>query len=173
MTKTDENLKTAFAGESMARNKYTFFASVAKKEGFEQIAALFDETANNEKEHAKLNYKLLNGIKTTKENLEECIQGEKYEFVQMYPEFEKQALADKNYDAATLFRGLAKIEEEHFKRFSILLKALEEGKVFKKDGITIWKCRECGHIHIAKDAPSICPVCKHAQAFFEIKAENY
>ncbi len=173
MSKTEENLKAAFAGESMARNKYTFFASVARKEGFEQIAAFFEETAENEKEHAKLHFKLLNGIGSTEENLKSAIEGEHYEFTKMYPEFEKQAREDGNNEAAVLFKFLSKIEDEHHKRFEELLKNLEEQKVFKKDAVVQWKCRNCGHIHTGKEAPGICPVCKHPQAFFEVKAENY
>lgn len=173
MSKTEENLKAAFAGESMARNKYAFFASVARKEGFEQIAAIFEETAENEKEHAKLHFKKLNGIETTMKNLKTAVDAEQYEFTKMYPEFEKQAREENNNEAAELFKGLAKIEEEHCKRFRKLLENLEKEKVFKKDSIAIWKCRNCGHIHIGKDALEICPVCRHPKSFFEVKAENY
>lgn len=173
MSKTEENLKTAFSGESQARNKYAFFASVARKEGFEQIAAIFEETADNEKEHAKLHFKMLKLLGDTRQNLKEAVSGEHYEFTKMYPEFEKQARAEGNLEAATLFKELAEIEEQHHKRYTALLKNLEEGKVFKRDKIVIWKCRNCGYIHIAKEAPAICPACKHPQAFFEIKCENY
>jgi len=173
LPKTEENLKEAFAGESQARNKYAFFASVARKEGLEQIAAIFEETADNEKEHAKLHAKLLGLIGDTKANLRAAIEGEGYESTKMYPEFEKQARQEGNTEAATIFKELGEIEEQHHKRFSALLKNLEEGKVFKKDKIVIWKCRNCGYIHIAKEAPIICPACKHPQAFFEIKAKNY
>ncbi|MDD5147943.1 MAG: rubrerythrin family protein [Candidatus ainarchaeum sp.] len=173
MRKTEENLKAAFAGESSARNKYAFFASVARKEGFEQIAAIFEETAENEKEHAKLHFKMLKGIGSTKENLKAAAAGELYEFSKMYPEFEKQARADGNIEAAELFRGLGEIEGQHRKRFEALLKNLEEGKTFKKPVQVFWKCRNCGHIHTGKEAPETCPVCKHPRAFFEQKAENY
>ena len=172
-TKTEANLKIAFSGESEARNKYTYFASVAKKEGYEQIAALFLETAENEKEHAKLHFKLLNGIGDTKANLESAAAGENYEWTIMYDEFAKQAEEEGFKDIAAMFLGIAKIEKEHEERYKDLLKNLNEGKVFEKDGVIAWKCRNCGHIHVAKTAPEVCSVCKHPKAYFEIKAENY
>ena len=173
-TKTEENLLKAFAGESMARNKYNWFASVARKEGFEQIAALFDETADNEKEHAKRIVKLLgNIIGDTKQNLKSAIEGENYEHTIMYPEFEKAARAEGNTEAAEFFKHVAMVEVEHHKRYDALLKNLETGKVFQKDAPVKWKCRNCGHIHEGKDAPNVCPVCQHPQSFQEVKAQNY
>jgi len=173
-TKTEENLLKAFAGESMARNKYNWFASVARKEGFEQIAALFDETADNEKEHAKRIVKLLgNIIGDTKQNLKSAIEGENYEHTIMYPEFEKAARAEGNTEAAEFFKHVAMVEVEHHKRYDALLKNLETGKVFQKDAPVKWKCRNCGHIHEGKDAPNVCPVCQHPQSFQEMKAQNY
>ncbi len=173
MGKTEENLMEAFAGESKARNKYTFFASVARKEGYEQVAAIFEETANNEKEHAKLHFKLLKGIGDTRFNLKEAAAGEHYEFTKMYPGFEKQARAEGNLEAAKLFKELAEIEETHHKRFVALLESLEKGNVFKKEKSVKWVCRNCGYVHEGKEAPKACPCCKHPQAFFELKAENY
>lgn len=174
-TKTEQNLKAAFAGESQARNKYTFFASKAKKDGYEQIAAIFLETAENEKEHAKLWYKLLNGgqISSTLENLKDAAGGENYEWTDMYDSFAKEARAEGFDEIATLFEGVGAIEKEHEKRYLKLVENLEKGLVFSKDGDTIWKCRNCGHIVVGKYAPEVCPVCKHAQSFFEVMADNY
>lgn len=174
-TKTEKNLLEAFAGESQARTKYTFFASKAKKDGYEQIAAIFSETADNEKEHAKLRYKLLHGgeIPSTEECLKIAAEGENYEWTDMYDKFAKEAREEGFDKIAYLFEGVAKIEKEHEERFKKLLENIEDGLVFSRDGDTIWKCRNCGHIHIGKKAPEICPVCNHPKAFFEIKAENY
>ncbi len=173
-SKTEANLIAAFSGESEARNKYTYFASKAKKEGYEQIAAIFAETAENEKEHAKMWFKLLNeGIGTTEENLVAAASGENYEWTQMYAEFAKQADEEGFTEIANLFRGVLAIEKEHEERYLKLLANLKEDKVFLKDDVVIWKCRNCGHIHIAKAAPDVCPVCAHPQAYFEVKAENY
>lgn len=173
-TKTEKNLMEAFAGESMARNQYTYFASKAKKEGYVQIAALFEETASNEKEHAKLWFKLLNGgIGTTAENLKKAAEGEHYEWTDMYAKFAKEAREEGFDEIANLFEGVAAIEKEHEERYRKLLANVEGGLVFSKDGDTIWKCTNCGHIHIGKQAPEICPVCSHPQAYFEVKAENY
>lgn len=163
----------AFAGESQARNKYTYFASVAKKEGYEQISALFLETAENEKEHAKLHFKKLNGIGNTKENLKAAAGGENYEWTDMYPRMAKQAREEGFEDIAVLFESVAGVEKEHEKRYKKLLKNLDEGKVFKKDRKIFWKCRNCGHIYEADKAPRNCPVCDHPEAYFEMLAENY
>ena len=164
-SKTDENLKTAFAGESQAHTKYLFFASKARKDGYEQIAALFEETAHNEKEHAKMWYKLLNGgIGTTAENLKIAAAGENYEWTDMYAEFAK---------VAKLFEGVGAIEKTHEERYRKLLKNVEDGLVFSRDDDRIWQCRNCGHIVVGKKAPDVCPVCAHPQSFFEIRAENY
>jgi rubrerythrin len=166
---------TAFAGESQARNKYTYFAGKAKSEGYEQIAAIFEETAQNEKEHAKMWFKLLNGgeISTTADNLKAAAEGENYEWTDMYDEFAKTAKEEGFTKIAYLFEAVGKIENEHEERFLKLLENVENGLVFSKDGDKIWKCRNCGHICIGKEAPEICPVCAHPKAFFEIKAENY
>jgi rubrerythrin len=174
-SKTEANLMAAFAGESQARNKYTYFASKAKKEGYEQIAEIFQETADNEKEHAKLWFKLLNGgdIPTTTENLKAAAGGENYEWTDMYAEFAKVAKEEGFDKIAYLFEAVGKIEEEHEKRYLKLLENVEDGKVFECGEIKIWKCRNCGHIHIGEKAPEVCPVCSHPKAFFEIKAENY
>ena len=173
-SKTEKNLMEAFAGESQARNKYTYFASKAKKEGYEQIAAIFQETADNEKEHAKMWYKLLNGgIGTTEENLKEAAAGENYEWTDMYDRMAKEAREEGFDYIADLFEGVAKVEKEHEERYMKLVENLENGLVFSRDGEKIWKCRNCGHIHIGKDAPEVCPVCAHPKAYFEIKAENY
>lgn len=173
-TKTEKNLMEAFAGESMARNQYTYFASKAKKEGYVQIAALFEETAANEKEHAKLWFKLLNdGIASTPENLKSAANGEHYEWTDMYDRFAKEAKEEGFDQIAALFEGVAAIEKEHEERYRKLLANIEGGLVFSKDGDAIWKCTNCGHIHIGKQAPEVCPVCSHPQAYFEIKAENY
>ena len=174
-SKTEKNLMEAFAGESQARNKYTYYASKAKKEGYEQIADLFLETADNEKEHAKLWFKLLHDgdIPTTSENLKDAAEGENYEWTDMYDRFAKEAREEGFVEIAVLFEGVAKIEKEHEERYRKLLANVEDGIVFSRDGDKIWKCRNCGHIHIGKEAPEICPVCKHPKAYFEIKAENY
>ena len=172
-TKTEKNLMEAFAGESQARNKYTYFASVAKKEGYEQIAALFLETAENEKEHAKIHFKYLNGISDTKANLAAAAAGENYEWTDMYDRMAKEADEEGFTEIAAKFRGIGAIEKEHEARFRRLLENVENGEVFKRGSITIWKCRNCGHIVIGKSAPEICPVCAHPKAYFEIKAENY
>lgn len=172
-SKTEKNLLEAFAGESMARNKYTFYASKAKKEGYEQIASLFLETADNEKEHAKLWFKALHdGMPSTLENLLDAANGENFEWTDMYARMAKEAREEGFEELAILFEGVGKIEKEHEERYRQLIKNLEEGKVFEKNGIVIWKCRNCGHIHVGKEAPQICPVCKHPQAYFEIKATN-
>ena len=172
-SKTEANLWTAFAGESQARNKYTYFASQAKKEGYEQIAAIFEETALNEKEHAKIWFKELQGIGTTAQNLEVAANGENYEWTDMYAEFAKTAKEEGFERLAFLFEEVGKIEKEHEERYRKLLENVDGELVFSKDGEKIWKCRNCGHICIGKEAPGVCPVCNHPQSFFEIKAENY
>ena len=174
-TKTEKNLMEAFAGESQARNKYTYFAAKAKKEGYEQIAAIFQETADNEKEHAKLWFKLLNGgaIGSTEENLKAAAAGENYEWTDMYAEFAKTAKEEGFARIAYLFEEVGKIEKEHEERYLKLLENVKEGKVFEAGEVKIWKCRNCGHIVVGTSAPEVCPVCNHPKAFFEIKAENY
>lgn len=174
-SKTEQNLMAAFAGESQARNKYTYFASKAKKEGYEQIAAIFEETANNEKEHAKMWFKLLEGgdIKTTTENLKAAAEGENYEWTDMYSEFAKTAKEEGFDHIAFLFEGVAKIEKEHEERYRKLLKNIDDKLVFSSEGDTIWICRNCGHVVIGKEAPAVCPICSHKQSFFERKANNY
>ena len=174
-SKTEQNLMTAFAGESQARNKYTYFASKAKKEGYEQIAAIFQETADNEKEHAKIWFKLLNGgeIKSTEENLKAAAEGENYEWTDMYDRMAKEAREEGFDHIADLFESVGKIEKEHEERYKKLLENVEEGKVFEAGEVKIWKCRNCGHIVVGTNAPEICPVCSHPKAYFEIKAENY
>ncbi|MBQ3413514.1 rubrerythrin family protein [Candidatus Saccharibacteria bacterium] len=174
-TKTYENLKKAFAGESEARNKYTFFASKAKKDGYEQIAAIFTETADNEKEHAKMWYKELHGgaVEDTEINLEVAADGENYEWTDMYAEFAKTAREEGFNDLAEKFEGVAKIEKSHEERYRKLLSNVREKKVFSKDGEAIWVCRNCGHVVVGKTAPEVCPVCNHPQAYFEVKAQNY
>ena len=172
-SKTEANLWKAFAGESMARNKYTYFASKAKKEGYEQIAALFLETADNEKEHAKMWFKELDGIGDTAANLVAAAAGENEEWTSMYKEMAETARAEGFDKLAALFEGVGEIEKEHEERYRALLKNLNDGMVFQKDGVYIWKCRNCGHIHVGKEAPQVCPVCAHPQAYFELKAENY
>ena len=172
-TKTEKNLQEAFAGDSMARNKYTYFAKVAKKEGYEQIAAIFMETAENEKEHAKLHFKKLKGIGCTTDNLKEAAGGENYEWTDMYPRMAKEAKEEGFEEIAEMFEGIAEVEAKHEARYKKLLKNIEDGKVFKKDGKIYWKCRNCGYIHEASEAPEICPVCKHPKSYFEIWAENY
>ena len=174
-SKTEKNLQAAFAGESQARNKYTYFASKAKKDGYEQIAAIFEETANNEKEHAKMWFKELNGgtVPSTPENLKAAAEGENYEWTDMYADFAKTAREEGFDEIAEKFEKVAAIEKSHEERYRKLLKNIEDKKVFSADGETIWVCRNCGHIVIGKEAPEICPVCAHPQAYFEIKAENY
>ncbi|MEA4911248.1 MAG: rubrerythrin family protein [Oscillospiraceae bacterium] len=172
-SKTEANLLTAFAGESQARNKYDYFSSQARKDGYVQISDIFNETAGNEREHAKLWFKLLNGIGSTPENLKAAAAGEHYEWTEMYAEFAKTA-KEEGFDViARMLEGVGAIEKHHEERYLALLKNLEEGKVFKKDGIVVWKCSNCGHIHIAENAPEICPVCAHPQAYFQLNAENY
>ena len=172
-TKTEKNLWDAFAGESQARNKYSYFAKVAKKEGYEQISALFSETAENEKEHAKLHFKALKGIGNTIENLKEAASGENYEWTEMYPTMANEARAEGFIEIAEMFEGIAKIEKHHEERYRKLLSNIEEGSVFLKAGKMYWKCRNCGHIHEAKEALKLCPVCKHPQSYFELLEENY
>lgn len=174
-TKTEANLQTAFAGESQARNKYTYYASKAKKEGYEQIAALFLETANNEKEHAEIWFKLLHGdsIPDTPTNLKDAAAGENYEWTDMYANMAKDAKEEGFDHIAFLFENVAKIEKHHEERYLKLLSNVEGGLVFSRDGDTMWQCSNCGHIVIGKKAPEICPVCSHAKAYFQILAENY
>lgn len=172
-TKTERNLREAFAGESQARNQYTYFASVAKKQGYEQIAALFLKTAENEKEHAKLWLKALEGIGDTKANLAAAAAGENYEWTDMYDRFAKDADEEGFNELAEQFRGVAAIEKSHEERFRALLNNIEMQTVFEKAGETMWECRNCGHLVIGKKAPDVCPVCAHPQAFFEVRAENY
>ena len=173
-SKTEKNLETAFAGESMARNKYTYFASKARKEGYVQIANIFEETANNEKEHAKMWFKLLNGgIGSTAECLEAAAEGENYEWTDMYDTFAKEAREEGFDEIARLFEGVAAIEKEHEERYRKLLANVETGLVFSREGDMIWQCGNCGHIVVGKKAPEVCPVCAHPQAYFQIKAENY
>ena len=174
-SKTEQNLMTAFAGESQARNKYTYYASKAKKEGYEQIAALFLETANNEKEHAKIWFKLLHdgAIADTATNLQDAANGENYEWTEMYAEFAKTAKEEGFDKIAYLFEAVGKIEKEHEERYKALLANVNGGLVFSRDGEMVWQCANCGHIHVGKAAPEVCPVCDHPKAYFQIKAENY
>ena len=174
-SKTEQNLMTAFAGESQARNKYTYYASKARKDGYEQIAAIFEETANNEKEHAKLWFKQLHGgeIPDTMQNLEDAAAGENYEWTEMYKEFAEVARQEGFDIIAYLFESVGKIEAEHEKRYLTLLRNVKDDKVFHKDGDKIWICRNCGHVYVGKDALDVCPVCNHKQSFMEVKAENY
>lgn len=172
-SKTEKNLQTAFAGESQARNKYTYFASVAKKEGYEQIAAIFEETANNEKEHAKLWFKLLGGIGNTSENLKAAADGENYEWTDMYDEFAKTAREEGFEQIAKMFEGVGKIEKHHEERYRKLLKNVEDKLVFSSEGDAIWICRNCGHVCVGKEAPKVCPVCAHPQNYFEKLSENF
>ena len=185
-TETEKNLLKAFAGESQARNRYTYFASKAKKEGYEQIAAIFTETANQEKEHAKRLFKFLEGgeveitaafpagvIGSTIENLKEAAGGENYEYTEMYPEFAKIAEEEGFKDIAVVFRKIAIAEEAHEKRYLALVKNIEENKVFEKDGEVVWQCRNCGYVHTGSKAPEKCPACDHPKAHFELKSENY
>ncbi|MCR5835212.1 MAG: rubrerythrin family protein [Lachnospiraceae bacterium] len=172
-TQTEKNLLAAFAGESQARNKYTYFASKAKKEGYEQISALFLKTADNEKEHAKLWFKELEGIGTTAENLKAAADGENYEWTDMYDEFAKTADEEGFPELAAKFRGVAAIEKTHEERYRALLNNVETAKVFEKSEVKVWECRNCGHIVVGTKAPELCPVCAHPQSFFEIREENY
>ena len=172
-TKTEQNLMTAFAGESQARNKYTYFASTAKKEGYEQISALFAKTAENEKEHAKMWFKLLGGLGNTAQNLAEAAAGENYEWTDMYATFAKEADEEGFHDIAEKFRAVAEIEKAHEERYRKLLANVEMQKVFEKSEITMWECRNCGHLVMGKKAPDVCPVCAHPQSYFEVRAENY
>ena len=172
-TKTEKNLMEAFAGESIARNKYTYFASKAKKEGFEQLAEIFLKTADNEKEHAKLWFKELNGIGDTAENLGAAADGENYEWTEMYEGFAKTAEEEGFKALAAKFRMVAAIEKRHEERYRALLKNVEQEEVFKKSSVKVWECRNCGHIVVGEKAPEICPVCAHPQAFFEVMADNY
>ncbi|GAB4114245.1 MAG: rubrerythrin family protein [Candidatus Caldatribacteriota bacterium] len=172
-TKTEKNLWEAFAGESQARNKYTYFASAAKKEGYEQIAAIFLETAENEKEHAKLHFKALSGIGNTAENLKEAANGEHYEWTDMYARMAKEAREEGFEKIAQMFEGIAAVEKKHEERYRKLLKNVEEKRVFKREKKIIWKCRNCGYIYEGEEAPEICPVCKHPRSYYEIVVENY
>ena len=174
-SKTEQNLMTAFAGESQARNKYTYYASKAKKDGYEQIAALFEETANNEKEHAKMWFKELHGgeVPDTVTNLNDAADGENYEWTDMYEEFAKTAEEEGFTAIAAKFKAVGAIEKHHEERYRKLLKNIEDEVVFSKDEDTIWICRNCGHVVIGKKAPKVCPVCAHPQSYFEVKAENY
>ena len=172
-TKTEKNLMEAFAGESQARNKYTYFASVARKQGFEQIAALFLKTAENEKEHAKLWLKELSGIGDTAENLKAAAEGENYEWTDMYDGFARDAKEEGFSELAEKFRLVAAIEKSHEERYRALLKNVETAEVFKKSSIKVWECRNCGHIVVGEEAPEVCPTCNHPQSYFEIHAENY
>ena len=172
-TKTEQNLRAAFSGESEARNKYTYFASKAKKDGFEQIAAIFQHTADNEKEHAKLWFKELNGIGSTAENLAAAADGENYEWTDMYAGFAETAEEEGFPELAAKFRLVAQIEKHHEERYRALLKNVEMQEVFKKSEVKVWECRNCGHIIVGEQAPEICPTCAHPQSFFELHAENY
>lgn len=172
-TQTEKNLEAAFAGESQARNKYTYFASKAKKEGFEQIAAIFLETADNEKEHAKLWFKELNGIGDTAENLAAAAEGENYEWTDMYAGFAKTAEEEGFPELAEKFRGVAAIEKRHEERYRALLHNVETAEVFKRSEVKVWECRNCGHIVVGTEAPEICPVCAHPQAYFELHKDNF
>ena len=173
-TKTERNLQEAFAGESQARNKYSYYASKARKDGYEQIAALFEETAHNEKEHAKIWFKLLHdGMPSTVENLKDAAEGENYEWRDMYAGFAKTAREEGFEEIAKLFEGVAAIEKEHEERYRKLLENIEGDLVFSKDGDVIWECRNCGHIVVGKRAPDVCPVCAHPQSYFQVKSNNY
>ena len=172
-TKTEQNLMDAFAGESQARNKYTYYASAAKKAGYEQLAALYLETADQEKEHAKMWFKEFHGILDPVANLEDAASGENYEWTDMYARMAREAREEGFERLAFLFEGVGKIEKEHEERYLTLLKNLEEGVVFKRGDEYMWKCRNCGHIHFGKEAPGVCPVCAHPQAYFELRSMNY
>ncbi len=172
-TKTEANLMTAFAGESQATNKYTYYASKAKKDGYVQISKIFEETAANEREHAKIWFKLLEGIGTTAENLLHAAEGENYEWTDMYAAFAKEAREEGFDDIAKLFDGVAAVEKTHEERYKKLLENVKGGLVFSRDGDMMWECSNCGHIHIGKQAPEVCPVCDHPKAYFKLRAENY
>ena len=173
-TKTEKNLMAGFAGESEARNKYTYYASKARKEGYNQIAAIFEETANNEKEHAKLWFKLLHdGMPSTEENLKDAAAGENYEWTDMYAKFAKEAREEGFDKIAYLFEAVGKIEKEHEERYLKLLENLNEGNIFTRDEEVVWQCQNCGHVYVGTEAPEKCPVCDHPKAYFNIKAENY
>ena len=172
-SRTEQNLMAAFAGESQARNKYTYFASVAKKEGYEQIAAIFQHTADNEKEHAKMWFKALSGIGNTADNLKAAADGENYEWTDMYAEFAKVAEEEGFTQLAAKFRQVGEIEKSHEERYRALLNNVEMQKVFEKSEETMWECRNCGHIVVGKKAPDVCPVCAHPQSYFEVRKENY
>ncbi len=172
-TKTEKNLREAFSGESQARNKYTYFASAAKKAGYEQIAALFLKTAENEKEHAKLWFKALGGLGDTAENLISAAEGENFEWTDMYDRMAREADEEGFHDLAEQFRGVAAIEKTHEERYRALLDNVENNTVFEKIGVQVWECRNCGHIVVGTKAPELCPVCKHPQAYFELRQENY
>ncbi len=174
-SKTEANLLTAFAGECQARTKYTYYASQAKKEGYEQIAEIFLETAENEKEHAKIWFKALHdgGVPSTVQNLKDAAAGENYEYTDMYKTFEEVARQEGFDQIANLFKGVAAIEKTHEERYKMLLANIENGVVFEKDKVVVWKCRNCGHLHVGKEAPKVCPVCKHPQSFFEVQAQNW
>lgn len=172
-TETEKNLKAAFSGESEARNKYTYFASVAKKEGYEQIASLFQKTADNEKEHAKMWFKELKGIGSTQDNLNAAAEGENYEWTDMYEGFAKTAENEGFPELAAKFRMVAEIEKKHEERYRALLKNVETAQVFEKSEVKVWECRNCGHILVGTDAPEICPVCAHPKGYFEMRADNY
>ena len=172
-SKTEANLMAAFSGESQARNKYTFYASVAKREGYEQIAAFFQKTADNEKEHAEIWFKILGGIGDTPANLLAGVAGENYEWTIMYDQFAKEAEAEGFAELAAKFRMVGVVEKSHEERYQKLLENVKNGKVFTKDGEVMWECRNCGHLHFGKEAPQICPVCEHLQSFFQVKEENY
>ena len=172
-SKTEANVMAAFAGESQARNKYTYFASKAKKEGYNQIAAIFEETANNEKEHAKIWFKLLGGIGSTEENLKAAAAGENFEWTDMYADFAKTAKEEGFDKIAYLFEAVGKIEKEHEERYNTLLKNCQDKKVFEKVGVVVWQCANCGHLYIGEKAPEVCPVCDHPRAYFAVRAENW
>jgi len=172
-SKTEKNLMAAFSGESEARNKYTYFASKAKKDGYEQIGEIFEITAGNEKEHAKIWFKLLGGIGTTEENLQAAADGEHYEWTEMYATFAKEAKEEGFDQIAALFTMVANIEKEHDERYQKLLANIKDGKVFKREEKVVWICRNCGHVYVGEKAPEMCPVCSHPQKYFEIKADNY
>ena len=172
-TKTEQNLREAFSGESQARNKYTYFASAAKKAGYEQIAAIFQKTVDNEKEHAKLWFKALGGLGTTAENLISAAEGENYEWTDMYDRMAREADEEGFHELAEQFRAVAAIEKTHEERYRALLANVENQTVFEKTGVFVWECRNCGHLVVGTKAPELCPVCKHPQAYFEIRKENY
>ena len=172
-TKTEQNLMAAFAGESQARNKYTYFASVAKKEGYEQISAIFQQTADNEKEHAKMWFKALGELGNTAQNLLHAAEGENYEWTDMYATFAKEAEEEGFVELAAKFRMVAAIEKHHEERYRALLKNVEMQEVFKKSEVKVWECRNCGHIVVGTQAPEVCPVCAHPQSYFEVNVENY